>query len=110
MKFDAIEAGGLSALGGGGEQRRQRFRQLTNMRQFNVNDALAIALHEPFELARGQRLSPTAFAQREQTRPHLGFARALASDRTAVLIGHLQEALKKFRGFRTATTARKSMI
>ena len=73
------------------------------MRQFDVNDALAIALHERFELARGQRLSPTAFAQREQTRPHLGFARALASDRTPVLIGHLQEALKKLRGFRTTT-------
>ena len=103
VNFDAVETGGLRALGGGGEQRRQRFRQVTNMRQFDVNDALAIALHERFELARGQRLSPTAFAERKQTRPHLGFARALASERTTVLIGHLQEALEKPRGFRTAT-------
>jgi hypothetical protein len=110
VKFDAIEAGGLSALGGGGEQRRQRFRQVTNMRQFDVNDALAIALHERFELARGQRLSPTAFAQREQTRPHLGFARALASDRTRCSLVTCRKRSKNFAGSGRRRIARKSMI
>ena len=103
MKLDAVEAGGLRALRGGGEQRRQRLRQVADMRQFHVGHALAVTLHEGFELARGQRLSPPAFAEREQARPHLGFAGALRSDRAPMRVCHLQEALEEFRGFRTAT-------
>ena len=77
MKFDAVEAGGLRAPRGGGEQRRQRLRQVANMRQFHVRNALPITLHEGFVLAVGKRLLPAGLSECKQACAHLRFAPAL---------------------------------
>ena len=105
MKFDAVEARGLRAPRGGGEQRRQRLRQVANMRQFHVRHALAITLHEGFVLARRKRLLPAGLAELKQARAHLRFAPL--SDRAPVSVGHPQEALEKLRGLGTATDGQK---
>ena len=89
MKLDAVEARGRCAPRGGGEQRRQRLRQVANMRQFHVRNPLAETLHERFVLASGKRLSPAGFSKFKQTSADLRFASAARSDRAPVSIGHL---------------------
>ena len=96
VKLNAVKARGLGAPRGGRKQRRQRLRQVANMRQLHVRNAFAEALHERFVLAGGQRLLPAGLAEFKQAGAHIRFAGASRSDRASVGIGHLQESLEKF--------------
>ena len=105
MKFDAVEARGLRAHRGGCEQRRQRLRQVANVWQFDVRDALPITLHEGFVLTGGKRLSPAGLPEFKQACAHRCLA--VLSDRAPVSVGHPQEALEKLRGLGAAPDRQK---
>ena len=66
VKLNAVKARGLCAPRGGRKQRRQRLRQVANMRQVHVRNAFAEALHERFVLASGQNLFPAGLAEFKQ--------------------------------------------
>lgn len=52
VELDTVEARGDCALGRISEQRREHARQLGDVRQLNIGDALAITAFEIIELAR----------------------------------------------------------
>jgi hypothetical protein len=64
VQFHAVEPGVAGAARGGGEERRQRPRQVAHVRQSDVGHALAVAVVERLGLARRQR--PAGFRDRQR--------------------------------------------
>ena len=107
MQLDAVEARGLRALRGRGEQTRQRLRQIADVRQLHIGDAFAIAEAAALPILRGVRTrfnSPASIALRR--------SRAAASeDRIAqggaVPVGDDEKPLEEFLRLRPAAHGEK---
>ena len=83
MQFDAVEAGLLRAQGGIGEQTGQHLRQVADMRQVHVGDALAIAEFQRFQFALGQDLRKFVALHAGERGADIGVAAGRAGRRDA---------------------------
>ena len=121
VQLDAVEAGLARAPAGLGEEAGQRERQVADLRQLHVHDALAVAEVERLELARRQhRLHEAAIVDQrvEQVRADrvLGRvqpARRRTPRRPSALAGRRRppgSARSTSRGSGRRRTARKSMV
>jgi hypothetical protein len=95
VQLDAVEAGGLGAAGGGGEDRRKRAGQVADVRLVRVGHTFAQTEVHRFYLTRAQNLAQPLIGQREQPGPLLlGRPRrrriVLPSEQKTVAIGDAQ--------------------
>src|ERR1700722_18105394 len=81
MELDSVEAGFPGASGGAGEQPRQLTRQLPDMLEMDVRDALACAVIQRLQFPELEHSLQIAARQRRQPAAQTHIVRAVQADR-----------------------------